>query len=166
MLDMHPRRGASAGIVVLIIVLVGVVIAAGAFYLTWEDGRAEMAAQEQTQPGYISLEQIQKAGEWASAPIQNAISSNGTIPTDEEGNALMASLKDPPYVDPKLQLVLKPTYHRVSDEVYEVHFPGNQKDAQLVMPFSKTGDLLEPLAGQKFMDQMGQTASPIDPVDT
>ena len=132
------RRGNVGGLIVLVVLFV-VVAAVGVFLVIW-DGQAGQAQIDADPPAGSVEGNLAQQANWASGPIRDYIKKNSKLPSMEEGNALLAGLKNSPppvFYPPTPAGTGNPTY-RISNNGFELVFPGTE-GKPVVCTFSSAG---------------------------
>ena len=132
------RRGNVGGLIVLVVLFV-VVAAVGVFLVIW-DGQAGQAQIDADPPAGSVEGNLAQQANWASGPIRDYIKKNSKLPSMEEGNALLAGLKNSPppvFYPPTPAGTGNPTY-RIFNNGFELVFPGTE-GKPVVCTFSSAG---------------------------
>jgi hypothetical protein len=132
------RRGNVGGLIVLVVLFV-VVAAVGVFLVIW-DGQAGQAQIDADPPAGSVEGNLAQQANWASGPIRGYIKKNSKLPSVEEGNALLAGLKNSPppvFYPPTPAGTGNPTY-RISNNGFELVFPGTE-GKPVICSFSSAG---------------------------
>lgn len=156
------RRGNLGGLIVLVVLFV-VVVAVGVFLVIW-DGRAGQAEIDSNPPAGSVEGNLAQQANWASAPLRDYISKNGSLPSVEEGNQLLAGLKNspPPVFYPPTPATGNPTY-RISNNGFELVFPGAD-GKPVVCSFSSTGAYEGATGLGAFTDEQDSVEDPLKDV--
>ena len=154
------RRGNVGGLIVLVVLFV-VVAAVGVFLVIW-DGQAGQA-QIDTDPPAGSVEgNLAQQANWASSPIREFIKKNGALPSNQEGNTLLAGLKNSPppvFYPPTPAGTGNPTY-RISNNGFELVFPGTD-GKPVVCTFSSAGAYEGATGLGAFTDEQQSVENPL-----
>lgn len=154
------RRGNIGGLIVLVVLFV-VVAAVGVFLVIW-DGRAGQAQIAINPPAGSMEGNLAQQANWASSPIRGFINKNGKLPGNEEGNTLLAGLKNSPppvFYPPTAAGTGNPTY-RISNNGFELVFPGT--DGKPVVCTFSSGGAYEGATGLgAFTDEKQSVENPL-----
>ena len=157
------RRGNIGGLIVLVVLFV-VVAAVGVFLVIW-DGRAGQAQVDADPPAGSVEGNLAQQANWASAPIRGYIQKNGKLPSVEEGNQLLAGLKNSPppvFYPPTPAGTGNPTY-RISNNGFELVFPGTD-GKPVVCAFSNAGAYEGATGLGAFTDEQQSVNNPLKDV--
>ncbi|MEC8320084.1 MAG: hypothetical protein VX012_01650 [Planctomycetota bacterium] len=147
------RRGNA---IIVVVILVAIVVAAAVAIVVAERGSAiEQRAQDSNLPIRSLDSLLRPVAEWASAGITGWSKANdGKLPSNEEGNKLIAGLGDRPVVEQASNFTANPVYRRMGEKNYEIVVASADLDAgaHLAYPFAADGRSLAPVADANFLE--------------
>lgn len=135
----NPRRGNA--VIVLVVLLATVIGTALAVALTFSDGAKETMASNSRGNAVQRDSLLQPVANWAAAGITGWSKSNdGRLPTDADGNALIATLTDRPPIEQASGFTAKPVYRRVTAKNFEIVLPTSELGGTAHYTYAYTAD--------------------------
>jgi hypothetical protein len=165
--DHHTMNRSHRGNAAIVIVLVlGTVLAVGIAVMFAVRGSAIETRRQNADVTPTQLDSmLQPVATWAAMGITKwSGEHDGSLPTNDEGKAIIAGLGAPPAIEQASGFSATPVYRRMGEDIFEIVIATAELDgsAHLVYPFTAKGRLLAPVADNIFLNEDEQETDALE----